>query len=416
MAFSARKPYLNLKKSITEFFSAPARFLKPSGQKESQFEKPYQTGEYQTMHQDLPNPDWPTWEFGPPIVSGHFGGFGNFGKFPKSSISPVVRKRDQKRYFSAYGPVDMNKGGVCPGCALYIDSNFGKCENPIEVHAGIFCTFDPPKGSDCDLRILSESSSQVVTTGAYWSMGPSKAVWLDPNVAEHIIIAEMIDGAGNTCHAALTQECADICPAVETFLFDDASTPDTIVAGSYIDVYISGGSTPFVYTVSGTGYTWDRSDTSTLNSYRRKERLDCASGACGVDYAPTATISILDLCETEVGSTIKNTAGELGYADCGYYSESGTYDYLGKTYSYTFQLCESGSEASDLADAHQAAAGENAAGISFQAASCPWTMEDFILFDYCCYASYNSYIKTGETTYNVVFFAYVVNECDWVCP
>lgn len=275
MAFSARKPYLNLKKSVTEFFSAPARFLKPSGQKESQFEKPYQTGEYQTMHQDLPNPDWPTWKFGPPIVSGHFGGFGNFGKFPKSSISPVVRRRNwlnQKRYFSAYGPVDLNKGGICPGCALYIDSNFGKCENPIEVHAGIFCTFDPPKGSDCDLRILSESSSQVVTTGAYWSMGPSVAVYLSEDIDQHIVIAEMTDGAGNVCHSIATIVCC-ACPGSDTFTFDDSNTADTITAGASISVFVTGGCGPFTWSTGTKGYSFAHSETT-----ERYNTLICAAG------------------------------------------------------------------------------------------------------------------------------------------
>jgi len=264
LVFSARKPYLNLKKSVTEFFSSPARFLKPSGQKESQFEKPYLDSEYQAMHLDLPIPDWPTWKF-------------DEGK------SPLIRERNKrefnpKKYLSTYAVTDLNKGGICPGCALYIDPVFGKCENPVEVHAGIFCTFDPPKGSDCSLKILSESSSQTVTTGAYWSMGPSKAVWLDPNVAEHIIIAEMIDGAGNTCHSIMQETCGDTCPPTIEFAFDDDSTPDTIVAGSHIDVYVTGGTGPFTYVVSGTGYTWNANGSTTLESSNRNEQLDCAAG------------------------------------------------------------------------------------------------------------------------------------------
>ena len=60
-----RKSYLQLKKSLIEFFDAPVRYLKESNKKESAFEKPYAESEYPTMHFDIPQPDWPTWNFDP---------------------------------------------------------------------------------------------------------------------------------------------------------------------------------------------------------------------------------------------------------------------------------------------------------------------------------------------------------------
>jgi hypothetical protein len=55
-----------------EFFTAPVRFLKESNEKESAFEKPYMDDypEYQAMHLDLPNPDWPNMDWRLPGLRG----------------------------------------------------------------------------------------------------------------------------------------------------------------------------------------------------------------------------------------------------------------------------------------------------------------------------------------------------------
>ena len=60
--------------------------------------------------------------------------------------------------------------------------------------------------------------------------------------------------------------------------FDDGNTPDTIAPGSNINVYISEGCGPYIYTVSGTGYTWHANGSTTLVSNNLSEQLDCASG------------------------------------------------------------------------------------------------------------------------------------------
>lgn len=51
MGYSTRKPYQRKGLSPTEFFRAPARYLKTSVELESVFEKPYITPEYGDMHQ-----------------------------------------------------------------------------------------------------------------------------------------------------------------------------------------------------------------------------------------------------------------------------------------------------------------------------------------------------------------------------
>jgi len=77
-------------------------------------------------------------------------------------------------------------------------------------------------------------------------------------------------------HGRVYPCCDD--PEVDDLTFDDDNTPDTIVAGDSIIVYILGGCAPFTYTVSGTGYTWAGSGTSSYESDSRSEQLDCAGG------------------------------------------------------------------------------------------------------------------------------------------
>ena len=50
MAYSSRRPYLQLKSSQIKFFNDPTRFLQTSLTQESMLEKPYDSSEYQTMH------------------------------------------------------------------------------------------------------------------------------------------------------------------------------------------------------------------------------------------------------------------------------------------------------------------------------------------------------------------------------
>lgn len=62
MAGSARKPYLRLKKSLVDFFRAPAVFIKRIHQKFSVFEKPYLEEEYPQMQLEWPKWDWGNWK------------------------------------------------------------------------------------------------------------------------------------------------------------------------------------------------------------------------------------------------------------------------------------------------------------------------------------------------------------------
>jgi len=92
VGFSKRKPYLKgksgsekdygLKKSWSALLKSPVRYLMESHEKESKFEKPYQVGDYPSMHLRWPKPSWPTYP--PELPPGPFGGG------PRSKIHTII--------------------------------------------------------------------------------------------------------------------------------------------------------------------------------------------------------------------------------------------------------------------------------------------------------------------------------------
>jgi len=92
-----------------------------------------------------------------------------------------------------------------------------------------------------------------------------------------------IRGVCKHCVDVFDSNCCETCcgedePPEGVFTFDDPNTPDTIVAGDYISVYVTGGCAPFTYAVTGTGYTWNGNGTASYESSNRDEQLDCADG------------------------------------------------------------------------------------------------------------------------------------------
>lgn len=81
-----------------------------------------------------------------------------------------------------------------------------------------------------------------------------------------------IVGGKSTCSSIVKVYCKE-CPVTPVMTFDDASTPDTIVPGNNITVYVLGGQGPFTWSVSGTGYSLASASTTA-----RQNTLGCASG------------------------------------------------------------------------------------------------------------------------------------------
>ena len=84
--------------------------------------------------------------------------------------------------------------------------------------------------------------------------------------------------------------CCSALPSGELSI-DEDSTPDVISKGGSINVYIEGGCPPFTWSASGSGYSFDESETT-----ERVNVLNCDSGNCGINYDPYTTITVTDKC------------------------------------------------------------------------------------------------------------------------
>ena len=292
--YSARKPYNKLKLSVKDFFTAPVRHLKDIIMKESVFEKPYWDMEYPEMHLDIPAPDWP--DRNPPGGPGGPGG----GETPQSRW-----------------------------CLLYCDPTFDCEVDPVEIHSAVFSTFFPPTGeaaitmiettpgraaeqsaqqwNDCYLEAWASPGDILSVAPGQWTrIGPSIAVWLNPEVGEHTIYGRMVDGAGNECfcHVSVTCDCCQsesyIAPSVHE------NTPDTIARGGSITVTVANGCPPYSWATTSDGYSFANAETDgTTNT------LSLEDSACHPDNRPAVCVfTITDDCEESVTGRVRATDGK----------------------------------------------------------------------------------------------------------
>ena len=193
MTSKARKPYLGLGKSLIEFFNAPVRYLKESNEKESAFEKPYLDGEYPTMHFDLPQPDWPSWDFG--------------------------GDRDDREV--------VGTGPHCKGCDLsHYDIQAEDCPtDAVNIYSSSRCVHEaygfrtPQTGKTKTggfIQVWGDTTLTVnALVGEIVSIGPGRwanqhpdvDVYVNSDIEEHVLLATMVDDLGNVCHETVEVSC-----------------------------------------------------------------------------------------------------------------------------------------------------------------------------------------------------------------
>lgn len=269
-------------------------------EKKSQLDKPYTKKDYQDMEYSQPNApsrlrfESPEFNYvGPNAVPGE-------SEFPGAGTACIL---------SCFSP-------------LY-------CDDPVECHFGIIQGI-PEEELYSGLRVYINGSLHrdievnrtFVRPIQIWPLSRTNgwAVW--PNNPKDVILLEAWtkndDGIPILrCKTKLDVFCKDFCcdnPPEGAFAFDDDSTADTIVAGSSIEVYITGGCPPFTFATSSTGYDFEGS--TSHETFDRVATLNCASGSCGVDYDACCNINITDDCDSSVDAVIKNTGGQLLEVSC----------------------------------------------------------------------------------------------------
>jgi hypothetical protein len=109
------------------------------------------------------------------------------------------------------------------------------------------------------------------------------------------------------------------CPPETALEWDYDSSPETIGQDDSVTVYIIGGSGPFKWEVSGTGYTLTDAETS-----GRQNTLISDSGSCG-----SAIITVIDGCDDSVIGSVRNTTGvwDEKASQCGLVATPGSWTY-----------------------------------------------------------------------------------------
>jgi len=261
LSSKARRPYLMGKKSVTQFYQAPVRYLKELVGKESKFEKPYVDEEYRKMHFDFPWPDWPPF---PPIS-------------PWPPLPPIE------------GPVP----GL-PGCAIVCYGPLD-CDEPIWCHPSIWC------GQDLDCTLCTWEVKGATTgftahrTGGAWGID----VWIDSELVEAdgaaLIRVCMTDPCGNVCCSEESVSCK-ICPPEVAVNW--ASGDLTIGQSSSVGVSIADGLGPYSWSVAGTGFSMLHEETAGVSNTLQSDET-----ACG-----PATITVTDFCDGTATGYVRCTA------------------------------------------------------------------------------------------------------------
>lgn len=112
-------------------------------------------------------------------------------------------------------------------------------------------------------------------------------------------IVTLIDGFGHVCTDKVKVTCIDsCCPAITTFIL--GSNADTIAREASEIITVIGGCPPYIWAVSGTGFTMTDATTTGLTN-----TLNADATACG-----TATITITDDCGTSLTEYVRCTTGQ----------------------------------------------------------------------------------------------------------
>lgn len=104
---------------------------------------------------------------------------------------------------------------------------------------------------------------------------------------------------------AALDDCIAACQCAEGMEWDTVNSPETIVAGSSVQVFVTGGRGPYTWSVSGNGYTLLVGETVT-----GVNQVSCVDGVCETDFDVTAEITVTDDCGDTVTGILRNAEGE----------------------------------------------------------------------------------------------------------
>jgi hypothetical protein len=104
---------------------------------------------------------------------------------------------------------------------------------------------------------------------------------------------------------AALDNCIAQCQCAEGMEWDTENSPETIVAGSSVPVFVTGGRGPYTWSVSGAGYSLLAAETEI-----GQNQVICVNGNCGTEYDASAAITVTDACGATVTGSLRNVDGQ----------------------------------------------------------------------------------------------------------
>lgn len=300
--------------------------------RESEFEKPYRDRDYRAMHLEIPAPDWPSlkvpeitpWQlgalpygegvwycnflWGDPWGSCEDGFFwieaGNISIYAGRQEPPDLLGAEQKGLGTIVLDLDWNSPRTPIGD--YIEeyperAMVGTLPDSWkwwieDVESGKVEVVDS-EFNQATLKIDTEEDVETVfTIGASYDVG----FFLQPFAGADWMLWDR-----TTCKSwhEVRLDCRDECCDEEDYLapsWDEDTSAETIDQSDEVTVAVNDGCGPFTWSVSGTGFSLDSTETED-----RTNLLIADSGACG-----PAEITVTDDCGEIVTGYVLGTEGE----------------------------------------------------------------------------------------------------------
>lgn len=307
---SNRKPFYNLKASMRDFFTEHVRFIHESNTIESQFEKPYLDNDYHKMHLNL---DFPDWLGGDRIRKSGCAFKENPSSRDKVIFSGGVINPVSRSY--AAGPFNMVIGNdpdtdwyktcvfcvskECPGYQF----NYDLDENWFEV---VF---------DTDVKgIVTVTGDAYCSGGAEGCRGviPADACTGKDYLELHLELISTFCTApktivkdGEICYKVekIPCTCSSADPIV--FVYGTPNEPPTVVRSSSVNVTITGGVSPYTWTITGTGF-WLDAGYTTKTAITTGLTITVYSDGTGCG---TGLIVVTDSCSQTGNGAVRSTTG-----------------------------------------------------------------------------------------------------------
>lgn len=319
--YSNRRPYYGLKLSIADFFREPVRYLKQSNTQESMMEKPYRVGEYPKMHLSLQD-----FKYMPRSVA--TGQFKVYGNGPSCGFAIMNFGGAMCRWGTVNAP-------NCVGDSVVIEltaSHFWSAEfnflievaadsipvtsiNPLpSEEAGAWDTqkyvvnMDPY--SNGSVTICGFASTHTLVSQTFETKSAGMPVSLNvigggihalAGGEDAKLLKSSYETVGASCGCiTLSSSCG------EPPEWDRDNSATTVVPDDTCVVTVEGGLAPYNWSVSGTGFSFDNSQTSTGTN-----TLTAGADACGTAVITVSTASgdIVGYVRSTVGQWANQTNG-----------------------------------------------------------------------------------------------------------